>query len=146
MKRFKQLYKIVSYIDEKNRDLSSDAFLQGLAPNTRVNSKEVTLSLYTVMGLKEIDIHDLIQVAISRECLKKVGATDGIPQLAVDPKKGADFLDKIGWFKIGMWSEIIGTHSTVFTIATSSVAGFIIGVFGHWLLRLTTNLWHALIR
>lgn len=141
MKRYKQMYRLVRYIEKDNRSLGTDFFLKGLAKGRAEHmlfaqkdegTKTFARSRWIRRSLRRMDTYDANQILA--DAIAKGYMNDESGLRVTDT--GRDFTWRAYGFRWGMWGAIFKNHP-IFWAMIGGATTLAIGGLIQWFIAIT---------
>jgi hypothetical protein len=112
MKRFKQLYELVEYVEATNKKRRQ---AKPQDESSLITGQELVEGFARSKHITEDEAHELAKTAYERKYIQSIQITfqDGRDRLYVTPLQGRDFLQKWLIFRVGMWNEVFSGFPVV---------------------------------
>lgn len=135
MAEFKRMYSLAKCIDEANRETAKDKIHRQLTDKPHmlklrcITEKDAIALFMQETGLSQPEAEDILETASNKGYIEILPPnTSNQPnRLRVTPDKGKDLIYRIGFFRAGMWNEIIRHFNTFLTVALTILIAGIIG-------------------
>jgi hypothetical protein len=135
MADFKRMYILANYIDTENRETAKDNVRRALTNQPHmlllryIKEDDALAWFIRDTGLSHPEAENILDTASSKGYIEVLppNMSNQPNHLRLTPGKGRDLTYRIGFFRIGMWNEIVRHFNMFLTISLTILIAGVIG-------------------